>query len=1046
MIRIAHTADVHWRGLSRHDEYKEIFLEFIKDCKKNKVDHIFVGGDIFHTKTSGISPEYIDQLTWWLHAMSRVAKVHLMLGNHDGNLANASRQDAVSPIVSAIKNKDVFLYKKSGVYEFEPGFNWCVFSPFDEENWGEVKPAEGMVNIACFHGSVRGSVTETGWDIAEGTSVDFFSAFDFAMLGDIHQRQTLGYRNNKPWIAYPGTPIQQNYAEQLDHGYLLWEISSSDEWDVDFRKLPNLKPFVTLEWKGSNEDLLKEASTYPKQSRIRIKSQIPLSQNDVHTLTDVLKNERNATEITFKIDAKQESSIVHANGKFVEKSNIRSQEVIISLLQDYCKGKKYPNVDWTNVEAEVKKYLTAVSANDDVSRGSSWSLKHLKWDNVFSYGEENEIHFSNLSGIVGIFGSNRIGKSSIVGTIMYALFNTSDRGSLKNLHICNIRKGYCSARAIFDHDGKTYVSERQTAKSYNKKGNVSASTSLNLFKISEDGEAEDMCGEQRNDTEKTLKSLIGNSEDFLLTSFSSQGESEAFILLSSTKRRTTLSKFLDLDIFDKMYELSNKDLNAYKARLKNYPEKDWSFLKERNEEISNLLQAKMKNLNEKIDFSHIELNDLRSQLSVHKDVKPVTQHDVESQKNIVKSLEAQSKDCADRISLLQEEISSLSDKLKILEGFTDDNEVEDLKKNLDAISDLERSISDLKRIHEREDLELKRQQKSLKLLDEVPCGDDYPTCKFIKDAYTDKTKIHEQLKKEKSSKKSLLDAETSLSKLDKESLISKIRKQEKAKGLVSSIKLEISKKETEFEKNKSTCEALFESLTKSNQKLSSLEDALKNEENYEVVNIRSKIDALSKDIRTLDNDKLEAATQYGKVLSDIEKLKTESEERFSLLKEMQVLEMICEAFSKKGLPLAITKSQLPLINDEIAKILNGIVDFTIELENDDETDSTEVYINYGDSKRVIELCSGMEKTVASIAIRVALTNVSSLPKSDMLIIDEGFGTLDEAGVEACNRLLISLKKYFRIILVITHVDGIKDIADTLIEITKNEKDSRVVVV
>jgi exonuclease SbcC len=228
--------------------------------------------------------------------------------------------------------------------------------------------------------------------------------------------------------------------------------------------------------------------------------------------------------------------------------------------------------------------------------------------------------------------------------------------------------------------------------------------------------------------------------------------------------------------------------------------------------------------------------------------------------------------------------------------------------------------------------------------------------------------------------------------------------------------------------------------------LSSLEDALKNEENYEVVNIRSKIEALSRDIRTLDNDKLEAATQYGKVLSDTEKLKIESEERFNLLKEMQVLEMICEAFSKKGLPLVITKSQLPLINDEIAKILNGIVDFTIELENDDETDSTEVYINYGDSKRVIELCSGMEKTVASIAIRVALTNVSSLPKPDMLIIDEGFGTLDEAGVESCNRLLISLKKYFRVILVITHVDGIKDIADTLIEITKNEKDSKVVVV
>jgi exonuclease SbcC len=103
----------------------------------------------------------------------------------------------------------------------------------------------------------------------------------------------------------------------------------------------------------------------------------------------------------------------------------------------------------------------------------------------------------------------------------------------------------------------------------------------------------------------------------------------------------------------------------------------------------------------------------------------------------------------------------------------------------------------------------------------------------------------------------------------------------------------------------------------------------------------------------------------------------------------------------------------------------------------------DVFINYGDSKRIVELCSGMEKMIASIAIRVALINVSSLPKTDMFIIDEGFGALDDAGVEACNRLLMSLKRYFRTIIVITHVDGVKDAADTVLEITKNEKNTRV---
>jgi DNA repair exonuclease SbcCD ATPase subunit len=139
----------------------------------------------------------------------------------------------------------------------------------------------------------------------------------------------------------------------------------------------------------------------------------------------------------------------------------------------------------------------------------------------------------------------------------------------------------------------------------------------------------------------------------------------------------------------------------------------------------------------------------------------------------------------------------------------------------------------------------------------------------------------------------------------------------------------------------------------------------------------------------------------------------------------------------------IVASQLPIINAEITKILQGIVDFNVELVLDDETgDSLEIYINYGDSRRPIELGSGMEKTIASIALRVALINVSSLPKPDFFVLDE-IGNLDAAQVEACNRLLVSLKHYFRTIILITHVDGAKDIADHVIEITRDEKDSRV---
>jgi exonuclease SbcC len=88
----------------------------------------------------------------------------------------------------------------------------------------------------------------------------------------------------------------------------------------------------------------------------------------------------------------------------------------------------------------------------------------------------------------------------------------------------------------------------------------------------------------------------------------------------------------------------------------------------------------------------------------------------------------------------------------------------------------------------------------------------------------------------------------------------------------------------------------------------------------------------------------------------------------------------------------------------------------------------------------------MEKMVASLAIRTALCNMTTLPRSDILFVDEGFGALDPVQMEQVGRLLTSLAKHFRAVVVISHFDAIKDVAETTIEVTRNEHDSKVVYV
>lgn len=847
-------------------------------------------------------------------------------------------------------------------------------------------------------------------------------------------------RVKKPVMAYPGTLIQQNYAESLDHGYLVWDIKSRSDWNVRYVPIENRRPYVTLDWRGDIEFVVSEARQYSSGTRFRIRSATHLSQQDCHLISSTLKSEFSASEVTYKIEENIRKSVIAAGNQLLESTDLREVNVLLSLLKEFHAGKTVSDSDWGVIADKVKLYLSYV-ASDGVLRNAKWSLKNLKFDNLFSYGENNEINFEALDGIVGIFGSNRVGKSSIVGSIMYSLFNTTDRGPMKNLHVCNVRKPRCYSRAIIGVNNTDYVIERKTTKT-ERRGVVNAATALGVYQVVDD-DVVDLAGEQRTNTEKVIRGLIGNPEDFLMTSLSAQGEINQFIEQGSTRRRQLLSRFLDLDIFDRMYDFSNKDLNSCKSQLKVYGEKDYAALiKNAENQLINIDNEMSQRLDESIETSN-ELNNLRHEITKHNNITLVTPSQVELQRTRCVQLSKQHAANVTEILDVGEHIEKLDNKIKSIDLIKEEHDLTQLNSRLSALVELESSVMSLKHTNEKELLALKAQEKALKILGEVPCGDQYPTCKFIKDAHAVKPKVEVQKRKVESSLQKLLSAEAALEQMKAENLRDKISKLQKLHDAHSKYKLEYSQKMMTLASLESDGKALLEKLEDAQCRLVSLEEALKNDENVEVVTLKAKIDSLTSKLGKIDQQKLELASKKGKLTSDIEKYKHELAQKSQILNDMKFNELINSAFCKKGIPSLIVSSQLPIINAEIRKILAGIVDFSVELEVDDATESMDVYINYGDSKRLIELASGMEKMISSVAIRVALINVSTLPKTDMFIIDEGFGALDDSGVEACNKLLSSLKRYFKTVFVITHVDGVKDAADVILEISKNEKDSRI---
>lgn len=153
--------------------------------------------------------------------------------------------------------------------------------------------------------------------------------------------------------------------------------------------------------------------------------------------------------------------------------------------------------------------------------------------------------------------------------------------------------------------------------------------------------------------------------------------------------------------------------------------------------------------------------------------------------------------------------------------------------------------------------------------------------------------------------------------------------------------------------------------------------------------------------------------------------------------EFSAYDLFMRCMHANGIAYTIIKNRLPVLNEEISKILTNIVDFEVMFENDEN----KLYISIKHPKhepRPIELGSGAEKTICAMAIRLALLNVSTLPKGDIFILDEPGTALDEENMEGFINIIDMIKDQFKTVLLISHLDSLKDIVDLQIEIDKKE--------
>lgn len=135
---------------------------------------------------------------------------------------------------------------------------------------------------------------------------------------------------------------------------------------------------------------------------------------------------------------------------------------------------------------------------------------------------------------------------------------------------------------------------------------------------------------------------------------------------------------------------------------------------------------------------------------------------------------------------------------------------------------------------------------------------------------------------------------------------------------------------------------------------------------------------------------------------------------------------------------------MPLINSELQRLLQDSSYFKLEVRINEKNEVEFIMVdNATGIEKLMVSGSGYEKTVASLALRAVLTKVCSLPKPNILVLDEVFGKISNDNLDMVGEFLIKIRDYFEKIFVITHNPLVSQWANNTVKITKTDNISKV---
>ena len=1031
---IHHISDVHIRNLKRHAEYEQVFERLYEKIKQNREDSIiYIGGDIAHSKTD-MSPELVDQTSRFLKSLSEICPTIVITGNHDCNLNNLNRLDVLTPIINNLNLPNLHYLKRSGVYDIaDMSFVvWDVWE--DEEDYIKASDFEADTKVVLYHGTVDRSKTDVGFSLPGKVTIDYFDGYDLGLIGDIHKRQ---YLDKEKTIAYCGSLIQQNHGESIGHGYLLWEVETKKS---EYIEIPNDYGYYTID---IDKGIVPDVKGMPKKARLRVRVS-NTNGIELKKALAIIHHRYGIKDVTItKVDRRD---VGNSDSEMVI-GDVNDTDYQYELIEDYLK-RNHAITDETLVK--IKKLNEEINNElppARVKRNINWKLKHFEFSNMFCYGENNYVDFTQLDGIVGMFAPNASGKSTLLDALSFCLFDITSR-TTRAASVLNNRKNNFYCKVNFEVGGLDYFIERKASKRA-RDGHVKVN--VNFWMIDDKGQTISLNGDQRRTTNYNINQVVGTYEDFILSTLSTQNNFTVFIDKTQKERKELLSTFMGTDIFDSLYQSANDKISETQTLLRDFSKVDYSKNLAELQKQTTLLQVKQTDLLSKKEKQVEKQNKLNNKIIKLTKKLKVVDDNIQDIDKLEKDLISQSSDFKEVIKDIDKtfsEFNDISNLLDEIETTITQYESDNINEQYSEFQTLQQSRDEFQIEIDKLKVEVRNKLDKTEKLKGVTWDEDCEHC-MSNPLTLDAIETEKNLEKDKELAAAYLEKKN---KMDEkiEALNPIIEQKEKYDEYKSSL-VEAEFRERELKTNlqyfkerkkniNSSIETIEQDIKQYNEQKSNIKYNKKIKEDIQVV--QNDLDDVEDVIVNLTSDITEVHADIKVGDSEMKNINNKIKEIEELENKNQAYRYYLDAVRRDSVPYELLEKAIPTIEGEINNILGQLVDFQMSLEMDGKNINSNIV--YDDVNQwPLELSSGMERFISSLAMRVGLINVSNLPRSNFLAIDEGWGTMDSDNINSVYNLFQYLKGQFQFALIVSHVDSMRDAVDTLLEITKDTEFSKI---